>query len=198
LGSGKIKKNEINIKGKVCLLGDNAVGKSSLIRRYVLDIFEDKYLATIGTNITKKSLRLRNPKDNLQINMSLLIWDIMGDVTALEENIHSYNNYAAQKKYFENAKGGILVCDITRPNTFKNIPEWVSAFKDVVGDVPMIILGNKVDLQPVSKVSNDDLAEMAAKFNTRFLFTSAKTGDNVDLAFSKIAKSMAMLLLKNK
>jgi small GTP-binding protein len=172
------------------------VGKTSLIRRYVLDEFEDKYLATIGTNITKKSLRLRNPKDNLQINMSLLIWDIMGDVTTLEENIHSYTNYAAQKKYFQNAKGGIVVCDITRPNTFNNISDWVDSFTEVVGEVPLIFLANKVDLKPMGKVSNDDLAEIAAKYNSRFLFTSAKTGQNVDISFSKIAKSMSLLLLK--
>lgn len=130
--------------------------------------------------------------------MSLLIWDIMGDVTTLEENIHSYTSYAAQKKYFKNAKGGILVCDLTRPNTFKNITDWASSFKDVVGDVPLIFLGNKVDLQPVAKITNDDLAELAAKYNSKYLLTSAKTGQNVDFAFSKIAKSMSMLLLKNK
>jgi small GTP-binding protein len=163
-----------------------------------MDIFEDKYLATIGTNITKKSLRLRNPKDNLQINMSLLIWDIMGDVTTLEENIHSYTNYAAQKKYFENAKGGIVVCDITRPNTFKNISDWVQAFQDVVGEVPIIFIGNKIDLKGRAKVNTDELAEIAAKFNSKYLLTSAKTGQNVDMAFSKIAKAMSRLLLKKE
>jgi small GTP-binding protein len=163
-----------------------------------MDIFEDKYLATIGTNITKKSLRLRNPKDNLQINMSLLIWDIMGDVTTLEENIHSYTNYAAQKKYFENAKGGIVVCDITRPNTYQNLSDWVQAFQDVVGDVPIIFIGNKIDLKGRSKVTSDEIAELAAKHNSKYLLTSAKTGQNVDLAFSKIAKAMSRILLKKE
>jgi small GTP-binding protein len=193
-----ITKKDLNIKGKVCLLGDNAVGKTSLIRRYVLDIFEDKYLATIGTNITKKSLRLRNPKDNTRINMSILIWDIMGDMTNLEELIHSYTKYSAQQKYFENAKAGIVVCDITRPNTLKNIDDWVSAFFEVTGEVPIIFLGNKADLQPVAKVSNEDLGEIAAKYKSRHLFTSAKDGQNVELAFSKIAKSMALELIKSQ
>jgi len=191
-GSDIIKKNELNIKGKVCLLGDNAVGKSSLIRRYVLDIFEDKYISTIGTKITKKSMKLRNPKDNLQINMTLLIWDIMGDVTTLEDQIHSFTRYAAQRKYFENAKGGIFVCDVTRPNTYKNLLDWVSSFREIAGEVPVLFLGNKIDLKPISTVTNDDLQALAAKNNSKYLFTSAKTGQNVDMAFSKIAKSMAL------
>jgi len=130
--------------------------------------------------------------------MSLLIWDIMGDMTNLEELIHSYTKYSAQKKYFENAKGGIVVCDVTRPNTFKNISDWVIAFKDVVGDVPMIFLGNKIDLNPLSKISKDELGEVAAKYKSKYLFTSAKTGQNVELAFSKIAKAMALTQIKIK
>ena len=128
--------------------------------------------------------------------MSLLIWDIMGDMTNLEELIHSYTKYSAQKKYFENAKGGIVVCDITRPNTYKNISDWVETFQDVVGDVPIIFIGNKIDLKPVSKVSTNDLAAVAAKYKAKYLFTSAKTGQNVELAFSKIAKAMALILIK--
>lgn len=162
-----------------------------MIRRYVLDEFQDKYISTIGTKITKKSIRLRHPKDNLQINMTLLIWDIMGDMNSLPEIIHSYNKYAPQKKYFENAKGGIVVCDITRANTFNNIPDWVNALHEVAGEVPIMFLGNKSDLKPIAKVGAGELEEIASKFNSKHLFTSAKNGQNVEVAFSKIAKLMA-------
>lgn len=137
-------------------------------------------------------MKLRSPKDDLTINMTLLIWDIMGDVTTLEDQIHSFTRYAAQRKYFENAKGGILVCDVTRPNTFKNLLDWVSSFKEIAGDVPIFFLGNKIDLKPIATVSNDDLHKLAAEHKSKYLFTSAKTGQNVDMAFSKIAKQMAM------
>ncbi len=186
-----IKENEINIKGKICLLGDNAVGKTSLIRKYVLDIFEEKYISTFGTNVTKKAVRFRRPKDNTFINIALIIWDISGDMSGLEKNIKSFNSFSAQKKYFENAQGGIVVCDITRPNTFQNITDWVRSFKEIAGDMPMIFLGNKIDLQPIAKVSTKELENVANKNNSKFLFTSAKSGQNVDLAFSKMAKLLA-------
>ena len=195
-GSDIISKKEINIKGKICLLGDNAVGKTSLIRRYVLDIFQDKYISTIGTKITKKSVMLRHPKENVKINMTLLIWDIMGDMNSLPEIIHSYNKYSAQKKYFENAKGAMIVCDITRKNTLNNIDDWVTSLNEVAGDVPKLFLGNKSDLQAISKVEPKDLEEISSQFNCKHLFTSAKTGQNVENAFSKLSKLMAYSFLK--
>lgn len=179
------------------MLGDNAVGKTSLIRRYVLDVFEDKYISTIGTKITKKTVKLHHPKKNVKINMTLLIWDIMGDMNSLPEIIHSYNKYAPQKKYFENAKGAIVVCDITRKNTMNNINDWVQAFRDVAGDVPMLFIGNKTDLQGIAKVETKDLETLASQHNSKYLFTSAKTGQNVEQAFSKISKLMAISFTDN-
>jgi small GTP-binding protein len=130
--------------------------------------------------------------------MTLLIWDIMGDLDKLPEIIHSYNQYSPQKKYFENAKGAIIVCDITRRNTLENIADWIKTFKEVTGDAPMILLGNKADLRAIAKVENSDLDELASKYNIKYLFTSAKTGQNVEQAFSKLSKVMAMNHLKNK
>jgi small GTP-binding protein len=186
----------LNIKGKICLLGDNAVGKTSLIRRYVLDAFEDKYISTIGTKITKKAMKLRHPKEKIKINMTLLIWDIMGDMNELPEIIHSYNKYSPQKKYFENAKGAIVVCDITRKNTFQNVEDWVKAFREIAGDAPIVFVGNKADLQAISSVEARELEEISSKYNSRSLFTSAKTGQNVEQAFSKLSKLMAFAHLK--
>ena len=120
----------------------------------------------------------------------------MGDMNSLPEIIHSYNKYAPQKKYFENARGAIIVCDITRRNTFKNLGDWVDSFTEVAGNVPMIFLGNKLDLEAISKVDSNDLNELAADYKSKFLFTSAKTGQNVEIAFSRISKAMAMSYLK--
>ncbi len=124
--------------------------------------------------------------------MTLLIWDIMGDMNSLPEIIHSYNKYAPQKKYFENAKGAIIVCDITRKNTMNNINDWVESFREVAGEVPMIFLGNKSDLQGIAKVEMKDLEDVASHYNSKYLFTSAKSGQNVEIAFSKLSKLMAL------
>ena len=184
-------KNEINIKGKVCLLGDHAVGKTSLIRRYVLDVFEDRYISTIGTKVTKKTLTLFENDDSANIKMTLLIWDIVGDVESLPEIIHSYKKYSPQLKHFKDAKGGIVVCDISRKNTFKNIINWVSVFKDVVGEVPLVFIGNKLDLQPIALVTKFDLNDVASKNNSDFFLTSAKTGENVENVFADLAMKIA-------
>ena len=67
-----------NVRIKICLVGDGGVGKTSLIGRYVYDIFSDKYLPTIGTKVTRKELLLRYPSKRLQVKMDAMIWDIMG------------------------------------------------------------------------------------------------------------------------
>ena len=119
----------------------------------------------------------------------------MGDMNSLPEIIHSYNKYAPQKKYFENAKGGIIVCDITRRNTFENLSDWIKALHEVAGEVPTMFIGNKVDLKPIASVETKELEELAAKYKSKYMFTSAKNGQNVELAFSKIAKLMSWSLL---
>ena len=121
----------------------------------------------------------------------------MGDMNSLPEIIHSYNKYAPQQKYFENAKGAIVVCDITRKNTLNNINDWVKSFKDVAGDVPMIFLGNKSDLQAISKIDTKELEDVASENSCKYLYTSAKTGQNVENAFSKLSKLMAMTFFKS-
>jgi small GTP-binding protein len=184
-------KKEINIKGKVCLLGDHAVGKTSLIRRYVLDVFKDEYISTIGTKITKKTTTLFENDDSDTIKMTLLIWDIVGDVESLPEIINSYNRYSPQLKHFKDAKGGIVVCDISRKNTFKSLTNWILAFKDVAGDVPLLFIGNKSDLQPIAMVSKSDLNDIAVKNNSNFFLTSAKTGENVENVFADLAMTIA-------
>ena len=113
-------------------------------------------------------------------------------MNSLPEIIHSYNKYAPQKKYFENAKGAIIVCDITRKNTMNNINDWVESFREVAGEVPMIFLGNKSDLQGIAKVEMKDLEDVASHYNSKYLFTSAKSGQNVEIAFSKLSKLMAL------
>jgi len=152
------------------MVGDSAVGKTSLIKKFVLDIFDDAYITTIGTKITKRTTK--HMEGDREVTMDMMIWDIMGQT--------SFRSLL-QDAYFYGTHGVIAVIDSTRPETLESIHEWVESIKQVVGDVPMVFVANKCDLE--RKVTKETLEKEIAKYNSESLFTSAKTGENVAEAF---------------
>jgi small GTP-binding protein len=157
---------------KLCLLGDGAVGKTSLVRRFVFDAFDDKYLMSFGTKVTKKVV------DFDDVEVDLMIWDILGQKT--QKTLHA--------AYYRGAAGALAVCDYTRPDTMQSLSTWVDGFVSVVGDMPITILVNKSDLD--KSYSLDDVKAFAGSIGAAVLETSAKTGENVEEAFSIMAKRM--------
>ena len=189
---------KIRLKGKVCLLGDAAVGKTSLIRRYVLDKFDDKYISTMGTKVTLKELHLEFPEKESIVELTLLIWDIVGQKKRLPTAIVSYERYMPQKKYFKGANGALLVCDITRNETFDSLPEWIDAMKKEVGIVPMVFLTNKSDLRKDTGFDFKQVEDLAEQYDSTIIKTSAKTGENVENAFLELGRKMANMILDEK
>jgi len=187
---GKTKKESIKqpakMKKKIVLLGDTAVGKTSLIRRYVFDQFEDSYVQTIGSKVTKKDLVLK--RDGKDIKMSLMIWDLLGlqGFTALHANA------------FVGVHGALLVSDLRRKDTLKSFERyWLPLLFDVVYNVPLVFVGNKADLKTQTKLRPKDMDNIASKYNvgiiqdlpedlSPYYLTSAKTGENVEKAFQSL------------
>ena len=164
-----------DLKKKMLLLGDGAVGKTSLVRRFVLDEFEDRYITTIGAKITKKDINFKVGGEPMKL--SLMLWDVLGQ--------QGYSNI--QKASLSGADAALIVCDVTRAATLKSLHDyWVPKVKEVAGDIPLIILANKADLTK-RELGAQELFETASELNSVFFFTSAKTGMNVNLAFYKIA-----------
>jgi small GTP-binding protein len=172
-------------KIKVCLLGDGAVGKTSLIRKYVYDLFDDRYIRTFGSKTTKKVVELKNPADQSPVRMTLMISDVMGQTDV--KNI--------QDAYLYGCKGAILVCDITRKETMQNLQSWVDKVRGVAGDVPFVMLANKADLALEAKFALNDVQTVADRQGAKAFLTSARTGDNVENAFSALAGKLLLLRL---
>lgn len=164
---------------KICLLGDSAVGKTSLIRRFVVNKFDDKYLTTVGTKVSKKNINLIHDS-NLNIALTLLIWDVLGQKEF--RRLHSV--------FYQGAKGALIVCDVTRLETLESLPGWVESIHKTNGPIPLVFLANKIDLKEHYAFPITEFEAVSAKFDAPFFLTSAKTGENVEVAFNRIAERM--------
>ena len=178
----------MKIKKKIVLLGDSAVGKTSLIRRYVFNQFEDFYISTIGTKVTMKELSLPGPEPEEEIELTLIIWDLIGR--------EGYS--ALHSRSFVGVNGALLVADLTRRETLNNLERyWIPSLFKVVENVPLVFTCNKSDLKRQFEFKPDELAVMAKKYDTdvekvlpkslsTYYSTSAKTGKNVEHAFESL------------
>ncbi len=165
------------IRTKICLVGDNNVGKTSLIRRFVLDTFDDKYTSTIGTKVTKKEVTVKKDGGR-EIALSMLIWDIMGQKGFRE---------LLRESYFYGAEGAICVCDVTNRESLEELKYWIKSLESITGHIPMVFLGNKNDLTDQMVVSRQDIEKIATSYGSPSMVASAKTGENVETAFMRLA-----------
>lgn len=177
---------EKHYRTKVVLVGDKAVGKTSLIRRYVLDQFDDRYLLTLGSKVTKKVLDLDVPERDLRVQLDLAIWDIMGQ-TGLRN--------VMKEAYFYGASGALAVVDRTRPESLEGIDDWLEVVRHVAGAVPVVLAVNKNDLRAQAAIRIEEIEAAAARLRSEYLLTSAKTGDNVERAFQLLGNRVLRKLL---
>ena len=167
------------VKQKVLLLGDGAVGKTSLIRRFVLDQFSDDYIATVGTKVTKKDMKLEVRGED--IFLTLVIWDVLGQ--------RGYTS--VQQTSFRGARGVLMVWDVTRPETLDSVGEyWIPQLWSIAGKVPIVLTGNKVDLVTRRSPYKERTEEFAEKYQSEIFLSSAKTGENVESIFKTLGKAV--------
>lgn len=164
------------VKKKVCLVGDPAVGKTSLIRRFVLNKYDDEYISTLGTKVSKKTIVIKE----IQRQLTMVIWDLAG-----QKEFHDI-----QVASFKDATGALVVGDITRKDTMDNIENWIASFTKIAGPVPIVLLANKYDLKEEAEVTEKYLKHNTSTLNVPYFLTSAKTGENVEAAFLRIGKMM--------
>jgi small GTP-binding protein len=173
------------VKLKVCLVGERGVGKTSLVRRYVLDAFSDKYVQTLGTKVSKKEIDLFVPAEDLRVHALIQVWDIMGHLGFRE---------LLRAAYFHGCQGILAVCDVTQDATLGDLDLWLEGSADITGEVPVHLLVNKVDLEPA--IDEGDLRSFAGGHRDMpYLYTSAKRGDNVTRAFEDLARRITEPML---
>ncbi len=161
------------IKKKICMLGSFAVGKTSLVQRFVHSIFSEKYHTTIGVKIDQKQVAVEGQ------DVTLMLWDIHG-----EDEFQTI-----KPAYVMGSSGYFIVMDGTRRNTIEKGLQLQQMVEKTIGKVPFIVLVNKADLQPQWEITDDDLARLENNGIT-ILKTSAKTGDGVEEAFQKLTKEI--------
>ncbi|UCF07645.1 MAG: GTP-binding protein [Thermoplasmata archaeon] len=173
------------LKFKICLVGESAVGKTSLVRRYVFNEFRDKYVTTIGAKVTKKEITIKHPDGDGTLDVSLLIWDIIGQKSFRQ---------LLQDAYFYGANGIIGVCDNTREKTLSELHSWTDAIHNITEDIPIVFLGNKSDLEEELELGLSELKGFASEYENAVPYlSSAKTGLNVEVAF----KTLSGTILEN-
>lgn len=160
---------------KIVILGDTAVGKTSLIYQYVESKFKEDYKETMGVNILVKTVKIGTT------NVRLLLWDIAGQ-----------SKYESSRgKFFEGCIGALMVYDITRYSSFENIELiWLRDFhKYALSEKNYILIGNKMDLEGERGVYKEDAQKFANRIEAiDFIETSAKIGENVNTAFHTLVK----------
>jgi len=162
---------------KICVLGDPAVGKTSLIRRYALDSFDESYTTTVGARILNRTQVLQYPERAVELRLRFRIWEISGQNRHLEL-------YPA---YYRGADGAIIVGDAARLDTQVNLWKWVEGFRAAAGRVPIILLLNKTDITQPDDIDHRLLDEISREFGCPLRLTSARDGTNVDRVFRELA-----------
>lgn len=169
---GKIPKG--NFSFKMIITGDFAVGKTSLLRRFVDNTFEEQYQSTIGVDISQKVVELSEGT-----SIDFIIWDVGGQILKM---------LPYRKKFYEGAKYAFIVIDRTHPDCIKSIDKWYDEITESINDdVNIVLVDNKSDLNEELIIDINKIKTISEKYNLHYISTSAKTGDNVNEAFFYLA-----------
>ena len=160
------------IQKKICLLGGFAVGKTSLVRRFIEERFDDKYLSTIGVKISRKSIQ----RDDCLLK--LLIWDLAGG-----EDFSAY-----ESSYLQGAAGALIVYDLVRPDTIEEVVTYADSLRGSNPGARIVVAANKIDLVEERAAAEAELLTLARQLEAPVFLTSAKSGENVQACLTALAE----------
>ncbi len=159
------------------------MGKTSLVRRFVYDAFDDKYISTIGVKVSRKTVVV--PHEDEPIDLNMMLWDLAGG--------EEFNRVRAS--YFRGARGAVLVCDVTRPDTLEGLFTYAQDLIRVCPGARFVVAGNKSDLVDEQQITLADLEGASAAISeatgcgsVACYLTSARTGLDVENLFRRLAE----------
>ncbi len=162
---------------KIILVGDYGVGKSTSIYRFVENKYKANYIPTLGVQITKKSIKI---EENI---IDLLIWDLAGQ-----------DRYAmVRQRFYTDTEGILMLYDVTRMSSLEHIKKWHVEVSKFTKPIPIILVGNKIDLVDKREVTKDDVDRYLEEKNINVSFkmeTSAKEGVKTEEAFHFLVKTL--------
>jgi small GTP-binding protein len=168
------------ISKKICLLGDFAVGKTSLVRRFVYSRFDDKYVSTIGVKVSRKTVVVS--RDHNAVELAMMLWDLAGS--------EEFDQVRAS--YMRGTAGAVLVCDLTRPETLASLSGYAQDLRKVNSNIQLVIAANKQDLTDQHQVTPAQVRRVADALSVPRFFTSAKTGEEVEMLFRYLGRLLVM------
>ncbi len=163
---------EIDFVHKLVFLGDTAVGKTSLVQRYVYDSFAPEIGRTIGAMLHVKIVEVEGAKHKL------VIWDLGGQVAFS----------ALREQYCSHASGAFFVFDRTRLETLEHIDEWLNSLYAAAGKIPVVAVENKIDLESV--ITDEQIKGVLEARSLKLIQTSALENQNVNIAFEELVKEI--------
>ncbi len=160
---------------KICIVGDFAVGKTSVVERFVNNHFSDKYLTTVGVKIDTKEISLSEQG----VTIKLVLWDVAG-----AEEFGS-----REMAYLRGASGLVFVVDGTRATTLSSVMSLKEQIQGLYGNRPGVLLLNKSDLKAQWQIDRGRIESLESEFSHIYR-TSAKTGDEIEAALTNLAEAM--------
>ena len=158
---------------KILILGDSCVGKTNIIYKYIENKFRDLYIGTTGIDILTTTIEIKGKKFRIQL------WD-----TAGQERFRSIT-----KNLFLRVQGFLLLYDITNRKTFNNLGAWIKSIREECGShMPIIIVGNKNDLENIRSISKNEAIDFAKEEKVDYIETSSKSGENIAKVISMITE----------
>ena len=163
---------------KLLLVGDSGVGKSSILSRYVDELYTEEFISTVGVDFKIKTIDIHNQVCKIQV------WD-----TAGQERFKSITSV-----YYKGANGCIVVYDITNKDSFDHVHNWLTELETYAPiGIPILLVGNKSDMTKDRMVSEEDGIQLAKDYNLDFVETSAKKNDNIDTAFLSLSEKIKVI-----
>ena len=161
---------------KVCLLGDFAVGKTNLVRRFVYNLFTDRYISASGVKVSCKTVVI--PHAHQPVELTMMLWDL----AASEEFSR------VQASYLRGAAGAVLVCDLTRPQTLDSLRSYADNLLEANPGAQLVLAANKRDLVDRRQLTPEQIETVAASLKAAHYLTSAKTGEEVESLFRHLGR----------